>query len=127
MSIIVSGIIFSFLTSIVILFQIALALGAPWGHFAMGGKYPGKFPVSMRVLAVFQAFVLVFLGLIVLSRSELALNQWYEFSHSAIWFVVAFSVLSSIMNLITRSTGERAIWAPVTIVMVITSLIVALG
>lgn len=31
MSINVSGIIFSSLTSIVILFQIALALGAPWG------------------------------------------------------------------------------------------------
>ncbi|WP_339817333.1 hypothetical protein MKZ15_18625 [Paenibacillus sp. FSL R7-0216] len=127
MSINVSGIIFSSLTSIVILFQIALALGAPWGRFAMGGKYPGRFPIYMRVIALFQAVVLAFLGLIVLSRSELAVNQWYEFSLSAVWFVVAFSVLSSIMNLISRSKGERAIWAPVAIVMVITSLIVALG
>jgi hypothetical protein len=127
MPIFVSGIIFSFLTLIVILFQIALALGAPWGNYAMGGKYPSKFPISMRIIAVFQAVVLAFLGIIVLSRSDLAVYQWYEFSHSGIWFVVAFSVISSIMNLTTRSKGERAIWAPVAITMVITSLIVALG
>lgn len=127
MSITVSGYIFCSLISIVILFQFALALGAPWGDYAMGGKYPGKFPVSMRVVAVIQAFVLAFLGLIVLSRSEIAVNQWHDFSRSAIWFVFGFSVLSSIMNLITRSKRERAIWAPVAIVMVITSLIVALG
>jgi hypothetical protein len=93
----------------------------------MGGKYPGKFPFAMRVTAVIQALVLAFIGLIVLSRSEIAVNQWYDFSRSAIWFVVTFSVLSSIMNLITRSKVERAIWAPVAIAMVIISLIVALG
>jgi hypothetical protein len=36
-----------------VLFQLALACGAPWGHLAMGGgKYPGVFPVPLRIAAV---------------------------------------------------------------------------
>ena len=32
--------LFLFLTAVAILFQLALALGAPWGKYTLGGKYP---------------------------------------------------------------------------------------
>lgn len=35
-----------------IAFQLALALGAPWGEYAMGGRYPGRFPPGLRLAAV---------------------------------------------------------------------------
>ena len=46
--------IFSFFIFITVLFQFALALGAAWGKYAMGGKYPGKYPPKMRMLAHFD-------------------------------------------------------------------------
>ena len=34
-------VVFLVLTAIGALFQLALALGAPWGAYTLGGKYPG--------------------------------------------------------------------------------------
>jgi hypothetical protein len=109
----------------VIAFQLALAAGAPWGEFAMGGAYPGQFPPELRVAAVVQAVVLALLALIVLARAGVALPGWSRIARKAIWFVVAFSVLSLILNSITPSVRERAIWAPVALVMVLCSVTVA--
>ncbi|MEK4110124.1 hypothetical protein ABIC86_002354 [Paenibacillus sp. DS2363] len=46
MIVLTSAIAFTFLILIVILFQVALAVGVPWGEYAMGGKFPGKYPIS---------------------------------------------------------------------------------
>lgn len=123
----ISSVGFTILIAIVILFQAALAVGMPWGEYAMGGKYPGKLPAPMRVACLIQIVILAFLAVIVLSQSGSILPGWSGFAKVAIWFVVAFSVLSTILNLITRSVWERRIWAPVAVLMLVTSLIVAIG
>lgn len=109
----------------VIAFQIALAAGAPWGEIAMGGAFPGQFPPELRVAAVVQAVILLLLALIVLSRAGVALTKWSKVSRWAIWIAVVFSSLSLILNTITPSPRERAIWMPVALIMLISSLIVA--
>jgi hypothetical protein len=119
--------VFIALISVVILFQLALALGAPWGDYAMGGKFPGKFPPQMRIAAVIQIVILFLIALVVLSASGLALNQFYNFSRTAIWFVVAFFVLGSLMNLATKSVKERRIWAPVNVLLLLLSIFVAIN
>jgi hypothetical protein len=43
-----------------------------------------------------------------------------------IWVVVAISVASVVLNVITPSPGERRIWVPVTVVIFVCSLFVAL-
>lgn len=43
-----------------------------------------------------------------------------------IWVVVAVAVVSLILNLITPSASERRIWVPVALVMLLSSLVVAL-
>lgn len=48
------------------------------------------------------------------------------FSKYAIWFVVVFSGMGTVLNTITRSKIER-IWAPVSAIQLITSTVVALG
>lgn len=120
-------IIFCFFILIVVLFQLALALGAPWGEYAMGGKYPGKFPPKIRVAAVIQLLILVAFGIIGMIRSGLILSSFYDFSAKAIWFVVGFFVLGTFMNLITPSKKERNIWAPITFILLLTSLRLALS
>ncbi|NMO96592.1 hypothetical protein [Paenibacillus lemnae] len=127
MVVLISGAVFTLLMLVVILFQCALALGKPWGEYAMGGKFPGKFPPAMRAACLFQIVILAGIAAIVMSESGFILSRGSAFSDKGIWFVVAFSTLAVILNLITRSSKERKIWAPVSIVLFATSLVVALS
>lgn len=123
----ISAIVFSSLIAVVILFQLALAAGIPWGCYAMGGKYPGKYPPVMRIAALFQIIILALLALIVLSKSGITLHRWYPFANHAIWFVVVFSTVATILNVLTKSKWERRIWAPVSVLLLITSITVAIN
>jgi hypothetical protein len=42
------------------------------------------------------------------------------------WFVVAFASLSLVLNLLTPSAGERALWAPVAALLLASSTVVAI-
>jgi hypothetical protein len=117
--------IFTALTGIIVLFQVALAAGLPWGAASMGGKFPGVYPPKMRVVALVNGLLLMGLAGIVLSKAGLFFLSMRPFSDYAIWFVVAFCLVGTILNTITPSKIER-IWAPVILVQLVTSLIVAL-
>ena len=119
--------VFAGLIAVVCLFQLALALGAPWGAYAMGGAYPGVFPPPMRVAAVVQAAVLAGFALVVLSRAGPALPRWRGPAHWGTWAVVALMAVSLVLNLITPSGLERLIWAPVAVLLFLSSLRVALS
>jgi hypothetical protein len=120
-----AALVYGVISLFVIAFQLALAAGAPWGEYAMGGAFPGQFPPELRVAAVVQAVILALLAMVVLARAGVALPKWARTSRWLIWVVVAFSGLSLVLNLITPSAGERAIWAPVVLVMLVCSVIVA--
>jgi hypothetical protein len=122
-----AALLFTLVTVGVVVFQLALALGAPWGEYAMGGRFPGTFPRAMRVSAVGQAVLLAALAVYMLSEAGLVLPSLARTLPWLIWAVVAFSAVSLLLNAITPSAGERRIWVPVAIVMLVTSLIVALG
>ena len=121
----VAAIIYAIVTSAVVAFQIALAAGAPWGAYAMGGASPGQFPPALRIAALIQAALLVGMVMVVLARVDLILPKWSRVSRWLVWFVVAFAAVSLVLNLITPSAGERAIWAPIAVLLLISSGIVA--
>jgi hypothetical protein len=122
----IAALLYTIITVGVVIFQMALALGAPWGAYAMGGAFPGRFPPAMRVAAVVQAFLLAAMAGVVLARAGLALPGWASVATWLIWFVVAFAVVATILNSITPSAGERRLWAPIALVMLASSLTVAL-
>jgi hypothetical protein len=121
----IAALLYAILSLAVVAFQVALAVGAPWGAFAMGGAFPGQFPPALRVAALVQAALLLVLAAVVLARAGVILAGWSRASRWLIWFVVAFAALSFVLNLITPSAGERAIWAPVAFLLLISSGIVA--
>ena len=123
----IAGIVYAAATAVVVVFQIALALGAPWGAYAMGGAYPGQFPPALRIAALAQAGILIGLAGIVLARAGIALKRWERVARWMIWVAVAFSAVSLVLNLITPSAGERMLWAPVALVLFVCSLLVATG
>mgnify|MGYP003407364177 FL=1 len=109
------------------LFQLALAAGAPWGSLAMGGRYPGRFPPPMRVAALVQIAIYALMAIVVFVRAGMLLPDWVEPSRIAVWAVVGLSAMAVVLNLITPSKWERRLWAPVAILMLATSLRVALA
>ncbi len=120
-----SAIIFTVFTGIVIIFQGCLAAGVPWGEASMGGKYPGKYPPKMRIVAVLNMVVLGFFAAIVLSAADLFFSQLKSISSIGIWVVAVFFLIGTIMNTITPSKIER-IWSPVAAIQFVTSLIIAI-
>jgi len=123
----IAAIVFAVVTASVVAFQIALALGAPWGAYAMGGARPGRFSAPMRAGALGQALILALLAVAVLAEAGLVLPTVSASLPWLIWLAVAFSAVGVVLNAISRSAGERRLWLPVALVMLMASLVVALA
>ena len=121
----IAAILYAVLMAGVVAFQIALAAGVPWGAYAMGGASPGQFPAAMRVGAIIQAVLLAGMAAVILVRAGLILPGWSRVSHWLVWIAVAITALSLVLNLISPSAGERAIWMPTLSLLLLSSLIVA--
>ena len=92
----------------------------------MGGAFPGQFPLALRVAALVQAALLSGMAAVVMARAGLVLAGWSRVSRWLVWIVVAFAAVSLVLNLITPSTGERAIWAPIALLLLMSSALVAI-
>ncbi len=114
--------IFTFFIAVVCVFQLALALGAPWGDLAMGGRFPGRLPPRIRPLCLVQIVLLMGMATIVDARAGLILPSWHKSVATLAWGVVAFSAFA---NFATPSPGERRLWGPVSLVLLVTSFLVA--
>ena len=123
----IAAIVFACLTAIVVLFQLGLALGLPWGKASMGGKYPGKYPPAMRIVAVLNMVILSGIAIIVLVKADLLFPRLDSFASTAIWFIIGFCAIGTLLNAITPSKIERKLWLPTTALLFVTSLIVALN
>jgi hypothetical protein len=121
-----AALLYAVLSAGVAAFQIALAAGAPWGAYAMGGASPGQFPPVLRIAAFVQAALIVGMAAIVMSRAGLILPGWSRASRWLVWVVVAFMAVFLVLNLITPSAGERAIWAPMILLLLASSAVVAI-
>jgi hypothetical protein len=122
-----AAIVYTIATAAVVGFQVALALGAPWGDRAMGGRYPGRFPPAMRVAAAVQAVVLALLALVVLDAGGVLSIGWVTALPWLPWLPVVVAAVSLLMIAASRSPVERRTWVPVALVLLATSLIVALS
>jgi len=109
------------------IYQIALVLGAPYGEFTLGGKYPGKLPSYLRVAALMQALILLVFMIISISRSGIAFTFLYEISEVGIWVVFAFFIIGTILYLLSPSKKERIVMGTINIVALIYALMVAVG
>ena len=115
------------LLGIVTVFQAALALGAPLGAAAWGGRYPGVLPAGFRVASAVAA-VLIYPGIItiVLKSAGLIEVEALPASAGTMWFLAAIFTLGTVANLMSQSQPER-IWAPVSAAIAICCAIIAGG
>ena len=81
----------------------------------------------MRLAALVQLLIALLFAAVALARSGLALEGLYSFSRVTIWFVAGFFVLGSIANLTTPSKGERLLWGPVNVALLMAAIFIALN
>ena len=114
-------------TLVVALFQIALALGAPWGAYAYGGARTGKLPVGFRINSVVAAVVMVAISGHYLAQLGVFEPVLDPAGNSVVnWVLVGFTGLAALANNATRSKLERAVWGVPTILMFMAALFVGL-
>ena len=107
-------------------FQLALALGMPWGEAAWGGAHaePG---VGLRLASGVQAVLVTGFALIVLRRAGHSVwaplsSRWLPM---ATRILAGYMALGTLMNAASQSSIERAIWTPVALSLAILCGIVA--
>jgi hypothetical protein len=120
-----AALLFALLSAIVVLFQLALVCGTPWGEFTLGGRWRGRLPAEGRLIALLSIGILTFQSAVITARAGIAFPQLAPVSPPLAWAVVAFCVLGSIMNGISPSPRERMLWLPVVLCMLASSLVVA--
>ena len=109
-------------------FQALLAAGKPWGEWAFGGQMKGTLPTPYRIaslvsISIYAAQIAHYLGQagVVASAFSASTNQTIN------WVLVGFFALGTLMNGISRSKKERALWTPILAVSLLLSVAVALG
>lgn len=111
------------LAALAVLFQLALACGAPWGALALGGRWQGRFPPLIRAFAIVQAGVIAAMALVVASRAGITGQPFGP--GWLFWLVVLLTAASMVANLTTPSRAERWLWTPVAAAMLLAAGIVA--
>jgi hypothetical protein len=112
----------------VVVFQVALVAGAPWGEYTMGGRNIGRLPITLRVGAAVSAVIMLAQAGHYLAQAgvlpRLVDPSWNTVVNWA-WF--GFTVAGVIVNTISRSKKERNAWVPVLLVSAVCTLLVALN
>jgi len=112
----------------VVVFQLALVAGAPWGEFTLGGQNKGTLPRSLRMGAAVSAVIMLAQAGHYLAQAGLMpklLDPTGDNVVNWIWF--GFSIAGLILNSISRSKKERNTWVPVLLAGSVCTLLVALN
>lgn len=121
----VLGIILTLFLLFFAVFQILLALGAPYGEAAWGGQKGRVLPKNYRIASIFSSLFFVFSILVVLSATGIIDLFSSAFVNGYMWFLTVYLGLGIILNAISRSKIERY-WAPVIAAMFVLCLMIVL-
>ena len=113
-------------------FQVALVFGAPWGAYTQGGETEGTLNASGRVVAAVSCAILLVMAAAILARVEEGplKNAPGRVVTALAWFTTIYAGLAVVLNLATRSSAERAVFAPTAIllfVLVVTTMVGSLA
>ncbi len=116
-----------FIFSGLALFQLLLALGAPFGNLAWGGKYR-ILPIGLRIGSLISVIIFIIAGISVTEKAGIIniLNQ-PDVITILLWFFVVLFGLSTIGNIMSKSKWEKRIMTPIAFSIFVLCLIIANG
>lgn len=119
------------LFGVLALYQGALALGAPWGAFAYGGRAAredGTLSGTYRLASAAAAVLLVLFAILILIRAGVVGTSGDGTLVTVlVWVIVGFLILNTLSNLSGRSRIERFGFGGITIVLVALCALVAVS
>jgi hypothetical protein len=128
----IAAILVAVVLAVVAAVQLALVLGAPWGHHVYGGRAEtdeeGRLSSRYRAMSAVAVPILLLSAAIVLSRAGVV--SWFGtdgWVTVAVWIVFAYLVLNTIANLASTSRVERFGMGSLTAVAAVCTLVVALS
>ena len=108
-------------------FQVALAVGIPWGRAAWGGAHD-RLPRRLRVASAFAAGLWVAAAIVILDAAGHDVSpvssgaaRWVA------WVLFGLLALGALMNLASRSRWERFLMGPIAALLSLLCLVVALA
>lgn len=109
-------------------FQIAMALGAPWGALASGGGHEGQLSPVLRIGSGIAGGSLLWMALVVLARGGVTMpitpvpaRRLKAFT----WTIAGFMVFNTVANLASQSSSEQLLFAPITALLAVLTVLVA--
>jgi hypothetical protein len=123
---IIAAKIYTFFAGFLMLFQLALMFGAPWGVMTQGGFNTGTLPISGRITAGLSVLLLIVLIHVVLTHAGLVRGIGPAKKRWALYVAAVIATLSAIANYLTPSIPERMMGAPVATILLVTVVIVLL-
>lgn len=124
----IAAIVAALLLGALVAFQLALALGAPWGHSAWGGAHQGVLPTRLRVASALAGLVIYPLVIVViLASANLIDADWLPLQGAPVlWALVGLMGVGALANAFSRSRRERY-WSPVALAIAICCAVIAIG
>ena len=123
-----AAVVATILLSIVVIFQVTLAAGAPVGRAAWGGRHSGVLPARLRIASGLVAFV-VYPIIILAVLDASGFLDWDVLPGNGapvMWTLVALFTFGALANLVSRSMLER-FWAPVSLAIAVCCAFIAAG
>lgn len=109
-------------------FELALAVGLPWGKAAFGG---GQANLNVGLRAASGVYVVLFAGfaLVVLRRGGHRVwtplpQRWLP---AAGWVLTGYAALGTLVNAASRSPIERAVMTPTSLILAVLCAVVAVA
>jgi hypothetical protein len=108
-------------------FQVALALGAPLGHAAWGGRQR-HLSTRLRIGSAVAVVIWILAALIVLGRAGFQVSPLpHAVERWGTWILVALLPVGALMNVASSSRWERYLWGPLALILAALTLVVALN
>lgn len=114
-------------SGVLVAFEVALAAGAPWGAAAWGGTHDGVLPTGLRVASAAGAAVWSGAALVALRQ-----GGWRTPAplparrlRLATGLLAGYAGVGTLMNLVSRSDVERALWTPTALVLAVSLAVTA--
>lgn len=122
----IPALLLTVILTLLAVFQIALAAGAPWGRFAWGGQHR-VLPRNLRIGSVIAVVIYAVTAFIAWECVGASTVLPVPFVQVAMWVLFAYFALGIVMNAISRSKPERYTMTPVVAVLAVLSLLIAMG
>ncbi|HFU75115.1 MAG TPA: hypothetical protein ENK66_02610 [Arcobacter sp.] len=121
-----AAITFTIVAMIIATFQFSLAQGAPFGDMVLGGNKSKVLPKNLRILALLQGVLILFLAFVLLVNTNIVHIMFLANSNFLVWLSFFISALSFLGNILSQSLKERLFGVPMAGILFFTSGVITL-